>query len=92
MRQLRHDAVRDSILSRTLPRRLEMESSCVRIFVRRDRIRCVRSYGYRGSRAACPNLVSRRNRKEIRANNRDRRACAKLDLSASALAELLEAP
>ena len=81
MCNVRHDAMWDSILSRSLPRCAEMESARIRILVWGYSIRSVRLRRACDARAAFARSVSAGG-KELRARNCDRRIRGELDLPA----------
>ena len=90
MRHVRHDAVRHSILSRSLPCCVEMESTRVRSSVRRDGVRSLRVHNARNGCTAFARCLWART-KEMRARNCDRRASVELELSPNSLAQFLAA-
>jgi hypothetical protein len=89
MRQLRHDPVSHRIFSRAFFGCPALESSDIRVFVWSDGVRSLRFRRNRNPRTASADRTSNRTREDESADHRNRRACAKLGLSAVALAEIL---
>src|SRR5215831_4406140 len=89
MRHVRNDAMCDSILSRPLSRRIEMEPTRVRGSLRRDRLRRLCACNARNARATGADQCVDATGESIFACLSDLRACAKLDVFAAALAQFL---
>ena len=86
---MRNDPMRDSILSWPLCRRIEMESTDFHTAVRCNSLRSVRIRNTHDARAASADSCFDKAREYIFAYLRHFRDCAKLDLFATALAQLL---
>jgi len=86
---MRNDAMRDSILSWPLCRRIEMESTDLHTSVRCNSLRSVRVRNTHDARAASADSCLDKAREYIFACLSHLCHCAKLDLFALALAQLL---
>ena len=86
---VRHDAMRDSILSRPLPRCIEMESAHFHSAMQRNGVRPLRVCDTHNARAAFANLLFHAASENVRACFCHFSIRAKLDLSAFALARFL---
>ena len=89
MRHMRHDAMRDSILSRSLSRCIEMEPSCFYGAVQCDSVRSLCVVRACDARAAIAIPFFHADRENIRARINGLGARIKLDVSPVALAQFL---
>ena len=89
MRDVWNDALRDSILSRSLSRRIQMESTHLHSALRGYFLRCVCTCGAGVARTASADLFFERPLKKILACLSRICACTKLGLFAAALAQFL---